>query len=91
LPKVTRKLRIINAMGLHTRPATAIVKLLQNCHSEVHFNYRGEMANAKSILGLLTLAAAYGARIQVSVEGADALEVIDKLEEAFQNGFGEGQ
>lgn len=76
-------------MGLHTRPATAIVKLLQNTSSEVHFSLGQETINAKSILGILMLAAKKNAILQVTVEGEDAELTMTRLKEAFENKFGE--
>ena len=54
---LVKKFRIKNIQGLHTRPATYIVKLLQNTKSEVLFTYKDLTINAKSILSLLMLAA----------------------------------
>lgn len=76
-------------MGLHTRPATAIVKMLQNCKSDVHFIYKNETINAKSILSILMLAAKKNTSITIQAEGADAQEVVDKLVEGFESCFGE--
>ncbi len=76
-------------MGLHTRPATIIVKLLQHCKSSVYFTHRRETVNAKSILSILMLAARKNSRITVRVEGEDADLTMEKLIEAFENQFGE--
>lgn len=87
--KLVRKLKVKNALGLHTRPATVIVKILQNCKSQVTFKYNKEVINAKSILSILMLAAQQDAQIVVTIEGNDAEEMMGKLAEAFQNNFGE--
>lgn len=76
-------------MGLHTRPATAIVKMLQSCKSDVFFTHKQDTINAKSILSILMLAARRNARITISVEGEDADLTMDKLVDAFENQFGE--
>lgn len=76
-------------MGLHTRPATTIVKLLQNCKSDVYFTHKQETINAKSILSILMLAARRNAKITIAVEGEDADRVMSRLVEAFENQFGE--
>lgn len=55
--KLVQKVRVKNALGLHTRPATMIVKLLQNSKSEVSFTHKKDIINAKSILSILMLAA----------------------------------
>lgn len=89
MAKLEEKLKIKNSMGLHTRPATEIVKLLQNSLSEVEFTYRKESVNAKSILSILMLAAGKNAVIKVKVSGLDAEETMLRLKEAFENKFGE--
>jgi len=76
-------------MGLHTRPATVIVKLLQNCKSNVSFTYKRETINAKSILSILMLAAKKNSNITITVDGEDASKVMGQLEKAFETGFGE--
>jgi phosphocarrier protein HPr len=86
---VTRKLKVKNPMGLHTRPATVIVKLLQNSKSEINFTHKRLKINAKSILSLLMLAAKKNAVITVTVIGKDAEETMNKLAEAFELQFGE--
>lgn len=87
--KLTQKVQVKNKLGLHTRPATTIVKLLQNSKSRVEFTYKKETINAKSILSILMLAAARNSRITISVEGDDAEDTMDKLVTAFENEFGE--
>jgi len=86
---LTTKVKVKNDMGLHTRPATYIVKLLQFAKSDVYFTYKKETVNAKSILSLLMLAAHKNARITITVEGDDAEETMNKLLLAFETKFGE--
>lgn len=87
--RISNKVRVKNKMGLHTRPAMEIVKLLQNCKSQVTFTYRKASINAKSILGILMLAAKKNSMITVYVDGEDAAETMDKIKCAFACGFGE--
>lgn len=87
--KLVRKVRVKNALGLHTRPATCIVKLLQNYKSDVNFVYKRESINAKSILSILMLAAGKNSQITVTIEGEDAQEVMELLTIAFETSFGE--
>ena len=88
--KLVCKVQVKNRLGLHTRPATTIVKLLQNCKSDVHFIHKREKVNAKSILSLLMLAARKNSKITIEVNGDDAHLTMEKLVEAFENEFGEG-
>lgn len=87
--KLVCKVEVRNRRGIHTRPATTIVKLLQNCSSTVHFTHKEETVDAKSLLSLLMLAAAKNSKITISVDGMDANLTMEKLLEAFDNQFGE--
>lgn len=87
--KLEKKVKVKNSLGLHARPATVIVKLLQNSRSQVSFTYRGERINARSIMSILMLAAGKNSTIAVEVEGEDAETTLAELVEAFESGFGE--
>lgn len=86
---VVRKIRIKNELGLHTRPATTIVKLLQSSKSEVLFTHKKETVNAKSILSILMLAAQKNSLLTITIQGEDALDTMQRLLEGFENCFGE--
>jgi len=81
--------KIKNDLGLHTRPATVIVKLLQAFNSHVTFTYRGDTINARSIMGILMLAAKKNCQIKIMADGDDADLVIEELAKAFESKFGE--
>jgi phosphocarrier protein len=68
-----------NDRGLHTRPSTELVKCASNFKSHLKLVYRKKEVNAKSLLGVLTLAAAKGARIKIEASGIDAEEAIETL------------
>lgn len=87
--KFTRTVQVKNQRGLHTRPATMIVKLLQNHKSDVFFTYKEETINAKSILSILMLAAAPSSLITITTDGVDAEETMNSLVNAFETQFGE--
>jgi phosphocarrier protein HPr len=87
--KLSCKVKVKNALGLHARPATMIVKLLQSSKSAVTFVYKKESINARSIMSILMLAAAKHSQITVHVEGEDARLTMDQLVSAFDNQFGE--
>jgi phosphocarrier protein HPr len=86
---LVKKVRVKNELGLHTRPATLIVKLLQGSKSEVLFSYKKETINARSILSILILAAPKNASITIQVKGDDAQATMERLIQNFENGFGE--
>lgn len=83
------KVQVKNSLGIHTRPATTIVKLLQTSKSNVFFTHKNEKINAKSILSILMLAARKNSKISIEVEGEDAEQTMDILLKAFENSFGE--
>lgn len=87
--KIKRKVKVKNRLGLHTRPATTIVKLLQNTKCDVFFTHKKETINAKSILSILMLAAPVNSMITIMVDGEDANTTMDSLVEVFENHFGE--
>lgn len=87
--KITRKVKIKNPLGLHTRPAAAIVKILQPRKSSVFFTYKNETINARSIMSILMLAAQKNTQIEIVVEGADAELTMSQLVSAFEQEFGE--
>jgi phosphocarrier protein HPr len=70
---------VSNEKGLHTRPCTELVKCATSFKSQVTLTYHNYTVNAKSLLGLLMLAAARGAKIQVSAEGEDAEEAVKSI------------
>lgn len=63
---------VVNEKGLHTRPSTELVKCATTFKSQVTLIYQDYTVNAKSLLGILMLAAARGAKIRVEAEGEDA-------------------
>lgn len=87
--KIVRKIKVKNSLGLHTRPAASIVKLLQPRKSSVFFTHKNETINARSIMSILMLAAKKNAVIEVVVDGEDADLTMQHLVAAFEMEFGE--
>lgn len=78
---------ILNDKGLHTRPSTELVKCVANFNCEVHLSYRNYVVNAKSILGILMLAAERGAKVLVEAVGEDADKAVTALIKLAKNRF----
>ncbi len=78
---------IVNEKGLHTRPATELVKCASNYRSHIRLLYQDLIVNAKSLLGILMLAAARGAKIRVEAEGFDAVEAVEAIVFLARNRF----
>lgn len=91
MPSIEKHIRIINEMGIHARPATQIVELSNKFGSRITFRKNGEAeeADAKSIFGVMMLAAVKGTELLLAAEGDDAAEAADALERLFLSGFGE--
>ena len=87
--KLTCRVKVKNALGLHTRPAAAIVKMLQPWKSSVFFTYKNETINARSIMSILMLAAKKNSQIVVTAEGDDAEAAMRVMVRAFEEQFGE--
>lgn len=87
--KLVQKVRVSNDLGLHTRPATVIVRMLQHVRCDCTFTHKKETINAKSILSILMLAARKNSVITITCDGVDAEETMEKLVEAFESNFGE--
>ncbi len=85
----TEEVRVVNKLGIHARPAAALVQCVLNFECEVFLLFNGSRVNAKSIMGLLTLAATQGSRITVTCKGSDADAAITAIKEIFAAGFGE--
>lgn len=76
-----------NEKGLHTRPSTELVKCAASFNSRVNLFYREYIVNAKSLLGILMLAANKGSRITLEAEGTDAEQAVDSILELARNKF----
>ena len=81
--KLEKQLKVMNPRGLHARPASDITKILKDKKADVFFTYRNERINARSLMGILILAAHKNAIITVTVDGDDAIDVMASLEELF--------
>ena len=87
--KVTKQLEILNKNGLHARPCTKFVKLAGLFKSEIWVEKDSELANGKSILGLMTLAAGHGSIVKVTCEGPDASAALEAVEKLIAGKFDE--
>ena len=84
-----RDVEIVNKLGLHARPSARLTQLASRYASTVHLTKNGRRINAKSIMGVMMLAAAKGSTITVETEGADADAALAALAELIASGFDE--
>jgi len=81
------KFTVLNEKGLHTRPSTELVKCAATFDCEINLLYREYTVNAKSLLGILMLAAGKGAKITIQAVGMDADDAINTLIKLANNKF----
>lgn len=84
-----KKLKIINKLGLHARPASLIVQTAMQFKSVIKIEKDEFSIDAKSIMGIMMLAASQGTELTFKFEGEDEQEAMNKMEELFNGGFGE--
>ena len=86
---VQRELAVINRLGLHARAAAKLVHAAGAFSSQIYLAMDGEEVDAKSILGILLLAAAQGSDVTLRCEGTDEQEALDAIAELSAQRFGE--
>ena len=82
---------IINKLGLHARASAKLTQTAGSFQCEVWLSRNGRRVNAKSIMGVMMLAAAKGARIVIETDGADETEAMAALVGLINDKFGEGE
>jgi phosphocarrier protein len=82
---------ISNKLGLHARASAKLTKLASSFSSEVHLSRNGRRVNAKSIMGVMMLAAGLGSEVELEVEGPDEKPAADAIVALVNEKFGEGQ
>ena len=80
---------IVNELGLHARAATTLVQLAGRYKSEVQLEKDGQVANAKSVMGVLLLCGSRGTQIEVEARGAQASEAVAAIGRLIADKFGE--
>jgi phosphocarrier protein len=80
---------ISNELGLHARAAAKFVDVATSYSCEVWISKEGNRVNGKSIMGILTLAAARGETVTVEVDGEDEARALEELRALIDGGFGE--
>jgi len=80
---------IVNSLGMHARPAAQVVRLASSFTSSIELECHGQTTNAKSIMGVMTLAAETGATVRVRATGGDADAAVAALVALIASGFGE--
>ena len=86
-----KEVEIVNRLGLHARASAKLTKLASQFKCEVWATRNNRRVNAKSIMGVMTLAANKGSRIQLETSGDDEVEAMTALVALVEDYFGEGE
>ncbi len=82
---------ISNKLGLHARASAKLTKLAGGFACNVHMSRNGRRINAKSIMGVMMLAAGMGSQVEIEADGADEAQALGALVALIDDRFGEGQ
>ena len=88
---IKRTITISNKLGLHARASAKLTKLAGGCKCEIHMSRNGRRVNAKSIMGVMMLAAGLGAEVEIETDGPDEQAAMDQLVALIDDKFGEGE
>jgi phosphocarrier protein len=88
---LSAELTIVNRLGLHARASAKLTQVANSFKSEVWLSRNGRRVNAKSIMGVMMLAAGKGASVTVEAEGADADAALRAIRQLIADKFGEGE
>ncbi len=86
-----REIEIVNRLGLHARASAKLTQLASSFECEVWMSRDGRRVNAKSIMGVMMLAAAKGSSVELETDGPDEQQAMDALAALIEDKFGEGE
>jgi phosphocarrier protein HPr len=89
--KVAKKIEIKNKLGLHARAAALLVQTANRFSAQITLSKDGQTADGRSIMGVLTLAATQGSKIQVEAVGEDAEQAVKAIEKLVDKRFNENE
>jgi phosphocarrier protein len=86
---VEQKVTVTNRAGVHARPAAMVVQRIAKFKSAIYLERGNDRINAKSIMGVITLGAAYGTELTIRAEGEDEVQAVEALVRLFESKFEE--
>ena len=86
---VEKSITILNRAGIHARPAAMLVQTTKDFICNIYIEKGKDRINAKSIMGIITLGAAYGTEIKIIAEGEDEITALSALVRLFESRFEE--
>jgi phosphocarrier protein HPr len=90
-PVQKRDITIVNKLGLHARASAKLTQAASKFSASVWLSRNGRRVNAKSIMGVMMLAAGLGSTVELETDGADEGEAMDTIAKLFADRFGEGE
>jgi phosphocarrier protein HPr len=88
---IKQEIQIINKLGLHARASTKLVQIANQYQSEIRLQKGNKLANAKSIMSVMMLAATNGSTLVISVDGIDEVPALDGIAALIADKFGESE
>jgi phosphocarrier protein len=88
---IKTSITISNKLGLHARASAKLTKLAGGFQSEISISRNDRRVNAKSIMGVMMLAAGIGSVVEIEIDGPDEQAAMDALTALINDKFGEGQ
>ena len=86
-----KSIKVVNKLGLHARASAKLTQAASKFASQVWISREGRRVNAKSIMGVMMLAAGLGSTVELEADGADEAAAIETVEKLFADKFGEGE
>ena len=84
-----KTVKVINRAGIHARPSALLVQTTKNFKCNIYIDKGGDRINAKSIMGIITLGAAFGTELKIIGEGEDEEAAVDAVVKLFESKFEE--
>ena len=88
---IRHALKVTNKLGLHARASAKLTQAASKYQCTVWIERNGRRVNAKSIMGVMMLAAGLGSTVEIEADGVDEQAAIDEIEALFANKFDEGE
>jgi phosphocarrier protein len=86
-----KSIKVVNRLGLHARASAKLTQVASTFKSQVWIAREARRVNAKSIMGVMMLAAGLGSTVELETDGADEVEALEAIERLFADKFGEGE
>jgi phosphocarrier protein len=88
---IKREIKVVNKLGLHARASAKLTQVASTFKSGVWIARNGRRVNAKSIMGVMMLAAGLGSTVELETDGEDEDSAMHEIEKLFADKFGEGE